>query len=213
MTRSRQESGVREIRLRRSMRRGWKRAQASTAPVLDPTNDTSRLDDQVRLRGGPMAQVLIRNWWALALRGVFGILFGLAAFLFPGITLGALILLFAIYAVLDGMFAIVAAIRAAEHHERWRALLLDCIAGIAAGVLAFVWPALTAVVLLYLIAGWSIITGALEIAARSEEHTSELQSPYDLVCRLLLEKKKNKIKKSTNITRRYSNTSYDYTCL
>ncbi len=51
-----------------------------------------------------MAQVLIRNWWALALRGVFGILFGLAAFLFPGITLGALILLFAIYAVLDGVF-------------------------------------------------------------------------------------------------------------
>ncbi len=112
-----------------------------------------------------MAQVLIRNWWALALRGVFGILFGLAAFLFPGITLGALILLFAIYAVLDGVFAIVAAIRAAEHHERWRALLLEGIAGIAAGVLAFVWPALTAVVLLYLIAGWSIITGALEIAA------------------------------------------------
>ncbi len=59
-----------------------------------------------------MAQVLIRNWWALALRGVFGILFGLAAFLFPGITLGALILLFAIYAVLDGVFTIVAAMRA-----------------------------------------------------------------------------------------------------
>ena len=112
-----------------------------------------------------MAQVLIRNWWAIALRGVFGILFGLVAFLFPGITLGALILLFAIYAVLDGLFAIVAAIRAAEHHERWGALLLEGIVGIAAGVLAFVWPAVTAVVFLYLIAGWSIITGALEIAA------------------------------------------------
>jgi uncharacterized membrane protein HdeD (DUF308 family) len=76
-----------------------------------------------------MAQVLIRNWWALALRGVFGILFGLAAFLFPGITLGALILLFAIYAVLDAVFTIVAAMRAAEHHERWGALLLEGIAG------------------------------------------------------------------------------------
>jgi uncharacterized membrane protein HdeD (DUF308 family) len=112
-----------------------------------------------------MAQVLIRNWWALALRGVFGILFGLAAFLFPGITLGALILLFAIYAVLDGLLAIVAAIRAAERHERWGVLLLEGIAGIAAGILAFVWPGVTAVVLLYLIAGWSIITGGLEIAA------------------------------------------------
>ncbi len=88
-----------------------------------------------------MAQVLIRNWWALALRGVFGILFGLVAFLFPGITLGALILLFAIYAVLDGLFAIVAAIRAAERHERWGVLLLEGIAGIVAGLLAFVWPA------------------------------------------------------------------------
>jgi uncharacterized membrane protein HdeD (DUF308 family) len=112
-----------------------------------------------------MAQVLIRNWWALALRGIFGILFGLAAFLFPGITLGALILLFATYAVLDGVFAIVAGIRAAKHHERWGPLLLEGIAGIAAGVLTFGWPALTAVVLLYLIAGWSILTGVLEIAA------------------------------------------------
>src|SRR2546426_12045773 len=88
-----------------------------------------------------MAQVLIRNWWALALRGVFGILFGLAAFLFPGITLGALILLFGVYAVADGVFAVVAGVRAAEHHERWGTLLLEGIAGIAAGVLTLVWPA------------------------------------------------------------------------
>src|SRR2546422_6869616 len=127
-------------------------------------NDTSRLDDQVRLRGGPMAQVLIRNWWALALRGVFGILFGLAAFLFPGITLGALILLFGVYAVADGVFAVVAGVRAAEHHERWGTLLIEGIAGIAAGVLTLVWPALTAVVLLYVIAAWSAIKGALKIA-------------------------------------------------
>lgn len=112
-----------------------------------------------------MARVLIQNWWALALRGVLGILFGLAAFLFPGITLGALILLFAVYAMVDGVFAIVAGIRAAEHHERWGAFLLEGIAGIAAGVLTLVWPALTAVVLLYLIAIWSVIKGALKIAA------------------------------------------------
>jgi len=112
-----------------------------------------------------MAQVLIRNWWAFALRGVLGILFGLAAFLFPGITLGALVLLFGAYAVVDGVFAVVTGIRAAEHRERWGVLLLEGIAGIAAGVLAFAWPALTALVLLYLVAGWSIIRGALKIAA------------------------------------------------
>src|SRR6266446_3716047 len=112
-----------------------------------------------------MAQVLIRNWWAFALRGALGIVVGLAAFLFPGITLGALVLLFSAYAVVDGVFAVVAGVRAAEHHERWGVLLLEGIAGIAAGVLAFVWPALTALVLLYLVAGWSIIRGALKIAA------------------------------------------------
>jgi uncharacterized membrane protein HdeD (DUF308 family) len=112
-----------------------------------------------------MAQVLIRNWWAFALRGALGIVVGLAAFLFPGIALGALVLLFSAYAVVDGVFAVVAGVRAAEHHERWGALLLEGIAGIAVGVLAFVWPALTALVLLYLIAVWSIIRGALKIAA------------------------------------------------
>ena len=112
-----------------------------------------------------MAQVLIRNWWAFALRGALGILLGLAAFLFPSITLGALVLLFGVYAVVDGVFAVVAGVRAAERRERWGALLLEGIAGIVAGVLAFVWPALTALVLLYLIAAWSIIRGALKIAA------------------------------------------------
>jgi uncharacterized membrane protein HdeD (DUF308 family) len=112
-----------------------------------------------------MAKVLVRNWWALAVRGVFGILFGLAAVLLPGITLGALILLFGAYVVVDGVFAVIAGLRAAEHHERWVALLLEGVAGIAAGVLTFVWPALTALVLLYLIAAWSVITGALKIAA------------------------------------------------
>jgi uncharacterized membrane protein HdeD (DUF308 family) len=112
-----------------------------------------------------MAQVLVRNWWTLAVRGVFGIMFGLAAFLLPGITLGALILLFGAYAVIDGVFAVIGGVRAAEHHERWAALLLEGIAGIAAGVLTFVWPALTALVLLYLIAAWSIIRGVLKIAA------------------------------------------------
>ncbi len=112
-----------------------------------------------------MAQVLIRNWWAFALRGALGILLGLAAFLFPGITLGALVLLFGAYAVVDGVLAIVAGVRAAERRERWGVLLLEGIAGIAAGVLAFVWPALTALVLLYLVAAWSILRGVLKIAA------------------------------------------------
>lgn len=112
-----------------------------------------------------MAIVMTRNWWALALRGVLGILFGVVALAMPGAALGALILLFAAYALLDGMGAIVAAVRSVERHERWVAMLVEGIAGIAAGLLTFLWPALTAVVLVYLIGVWAIVTGVLKIIA------------------------------------------------
>jgi uncharacterized membrane protein HdeD (DUF308 family) len=117
-----------------------------------------------------MTTVLTRNWWALALRGIFAILFGLAAFVIPGVTLAVLVALFGAYAVVDGVLAIVAGVRAAERHERWWSLVLKGLAGIVAGVLAFIWPALTALALLYLIAGWAIVTGVLEIVAAVHLH-------------------------------------------
>jgi len=117
-----------------------------------------------------MTTVLTRNWWALALRGVFAILLGLAAFVLPGITLAVLVALFGAYAVVDGVLAIIAGVRAAERHERWWSPVLKGIAGIVAGVLAFVWPALTALALLYLIAAWAIVTGVLEIVAAVHLH-------------------------------------------
>ena len=101
-----------------------------------------------------MTTVLTRNWWALALRGIFAVLMGLAAFVLPGVTLAVLVALFGAYAVVDGVLAIIAGIRAAERYERWWSPILKGLVGIAAGVLAFVWPALTALALLYLIAGW-----------------------------------------------------------
>jgi len=101
-----------------------------------------------------MTTVLTRNWWALALRGIFAVLMGLAAFVLPGVTLAVLVALFGAYAVVDGVLAIIAGIRAAERYERWWSPILKALVGIAAGVLAFVWPALTALALLYLIAGW-----------------------------------------------------------
>src|SRR5258705_10387162 len=113
-----------------------------------------------------MAQVLIRNWWAFALRGALGILLGLAAFLFPGITLGALVLLFGAYAVVDGVVAVVAGVRAAEHRERWGALLLEGIAGVAAGGVGFCWPGLPARGVVSPFARGSIRRGALNAAPR-----------------------------------------------
>ena len=109
-----------------------------------------------------MLHLLARYWWALALRGVFAVLFGLLTFFIPGITLLTLVLLFGAYVLLDGIFDIVSAIRTPSRH--W-ALILEGIVGIIAGILTFLWPGITAMVLLYLIAFWAIFTGVLEIVA------------------------------------------------
>src|SRR5712671_7164087 len=80
-----------------------------------------------------MSAALARNWWAVALRGVFAILFGIVAMLKPGITLAALVLLFSAYMLVDGIFAIVAAVRAVRRREQWGWLVLEGIADLAAG--------------------------------------------------------------------------------
>jgi uncharacterized membrane protein HdeD (DUF308 family) len=112
-----------------------------------------------------MLPLLVQNWWAVALRGVFAILFGVLAIALPGVTLGALILLWGIYAVADGVFAIISGVRAAHRHERWGALIVEGIAGILAGVVAVFLPAAAAVAFIYLFALWALITGIVEIVA------------------------------------------------
>jgi uncharacterized membrane protein HdeD (DUF308 family) len=107
---------------------------------------------------------LARNWWVVLLRGLAGIIFGLVTFFEPGISLAALVLLFGAYAFVDGVFSIVTAVRR-RGADRWWLLLLEGIAGILAGIATLIWPAITAIVLLYLIAAWALVTGVLEIAA------------------------------------------------
>jgi len=96
---------------------------------------------------------------------VAAILFGIAAFVWPGITLVALVLLFGAYALVDGIFAVIAGVAARREQERWWMMILEGVAGIVIGVLTFLYPGITALVLLYFIAAWSIVTGAFEIAA------------------------------------------------
>lgn len=112
-----------------------------------------------------MAQVLIGNWWVLALRGVFAIVFAIIAFVWPGITAAALVLLFGAYALVDGIFALVAALRAARHHGRSGALLLEGILDLIIAAIAFFWPAEALVAIIYFIAIWAVITGIALIAA------------------------------------------------
>jgi uncharacterized membrane protein HdeD (DUF308 family) len=108
---------------------------------------------------------LTLNWWALALRGLLGIAIGLVALFMPAVTLAALTLLFGAYALIDGILSLVASFHASRFHRHWWALALEGLAGLGAAVITVVWPLVTLVALLYLIAAWAVITGILEITA------------------------------------------------
>lgn len=112
-----------------------------------------------------MIQMLARNWWVLALRGVLAIIFGILALVWPELTVLSLILVFGAYVLLDGIFAVISGIRSYGENRRWWAVLLEGIAGIVVGVLTFLWPDVTGLVLLYFIAAWAIVTGIFEIVA------------------------------------------------
>jgi uncharacterized membrane protein HdeD (DUF308 family) len=109
--------------------------------------------------------VLVRNWWAIAIRGLAGIAVGAIAFVMPGATMLALVLLFAAYMLVDGVFAIIAAVRAARGHDRWALLVLEGIADFVAGAIAVLWPGITVLAFILLVAAWAIVTGCLVFAA------------------------------------------------
>jgi uncharacterized membrane protein HdeD (DUF308 family) len=104
-------------------------------------------------------------WWLLGIRGLLAVLFGLAALVWPGLTLLALVLLFGAYALINGVMAVIVSLQERSVFARWWVLLIEGLVGIIAGLLTFVWPAITALVLLYLIALWAIVTGVFEIVA------------------------------------------------
>jgi uncharacterized membrane protein HdeD (DUF308 family) len=116
-------------------------------------------------RNKAMCALLAQNWWAMALRGVFAILFGLAALFLTGPTLLSLVLLFSAYMLVDGVFGIVAAVRAARQGERWVLLVLEGILNIAVGIIALLMPGLTVIAFVLLLAAWSLVSGGLMIGA------------------------------------------------
>lgn len=109
--------------------------------------------------------IVVRNWWALALRGVAAILFGVIAFIVPGLTLAGLIYLFAAYMLVDGVFAIVAGVRAVQHHERSGGLWFEGVLDLLAGLIALFWPGLTLIVFVYVAAFWAMVSGLALLTA------------------------------------------------
>ena len=105
--------------------------------------------------------MLADNWWVVALRGVLAILFGIVAFATPAATMLALVLFFAAYSLVDGILGVVLALRGARKGERWGWLLVNGLLGIAIGVMAVLWPGVTVLAFVFMIAAWALLSGGL----------------------------------------------------
>jgi uncharacterized membrane protein HdeD (DUF308 family) len=112
-----------------------------------------------------MNAVLTMNWWAIALRGIAGVLFGAVALFMPGVTMLTLIFVFAIYMIVDGVFDLVAAVRQARQGARWGLLVLEAIVGFLAAAVALFMPGLTVLAFVFLTAAWALVTGVLGLVA------------------------------------------------
>ncbi len=127
---------------------------------------TSQASSSVAVTAFP--RLVARNWWLFLLRGLAAITFGVLSLIWPGISLVALILLFGAYALVDGVFALAAAILGRGNAEiRWWLVLVGLL-GIGIGITTFLSPGLTALTLLYFIAGWIVATGLLQIVGAVE---------------------------------------------
>jgi len=111
-----------------------------------------------------MLETLKTGWWLLVLRGIAALLFGVLAFVYPGMTAQVLVILFGVYALINGIFTLALAIRAPKGTPGIGTLVLLGLLGIAAGLVTFFYPGITAISLLAVIAAWAVVTGIFEIA-------------------------------------------------
>jgi len=109
-----------------------------------------------------MLHALAKHWWLTLLRGICAVVFGILTFVWPGVTLFTLVILYGAFALADGILAIAAAIMGGSPAPRWWLAIVG-LAGIAAGILTFMWPGLTALLLLFFIAGWAIASGIMQV--------------------------------------------------
>jgi uncharacterized membrane protein HdeD (DUF308 family) len=102
-------------------------------------------------------------WWLVLIRGILAILFGLFALFAPRTALLALVFVFGAYAIIDGITAIIAGIRHRKEESHWGWHVFQGVVSLIAGIVAFAWPGITVLAILFVIAFWSIVNGVAQI--------------------------------------------------
>jgi uncharacterized membrane protein HdeD (DUF308 family) len=115
-----------------------------------------------RGRSAAMLREMAKTWWILLLRGIVAIGFSVLAFIWPGLTLLTFVVVYGVYAFIDGLLALVSAVIGGAPAPRWWLAAIGLL-GMATGILTFAWPGITALVLLFFIAGWAIAVGIFQI--------------------------------------------------
>jgi uncharacterized membrane protein HdeD (DUF308 family) len=150
------------------------------------TNTHAQTGVGLPLAGPPLLRALAENWWLLLLRGVAAVAFGILAFFWPDLTLLTLTFLWGAYALTDGVLTLWAALsnKGDQIAPRWWLAVVGVVS-ILAGFLTFIWPGMTALMLLMFIASWSIIIGVLQIWGAIQLH-KEMEGEWLLVLSGLL---------------------------
>jgi uncharacterized membrane protein HdeD (DUF308 family) len=112
-----------------------------------------------------MALNLARYWWALALRGVAAIVFGVIALFWPPAAIAVLVAIFGAYALVDGILNLIAAVRAGRTGQRWGALVFEGVVSLVVGIVTLFFPVVTALALVLFVGAWSVVTGVAEVVA------------------------------------------------
>ncbi len=107
----------------------------------------------------PFRSLFKQIWWVVLIRGILAVLFGIVALAWPDITVWALVIVFAIYAIVDGVVLAAHALRDRASLEGWGWWLAMGVVSVVAGILALVWPGITALALLYVIAFYALLYG------------------------------------------------------
>lgn len=110
-----------------------------------------------------LVRVMANHWWVPLLRGIAAILFGLLALVWPGLTVYVLLVAFGVYAVIDGVMAIIISFRRQSFDENWWAWLVEGLLSLIIGVMALAWPKTAALALIIWMAAWAIVAGVFRI--------------------------------------------------